>query len=252
MRKNLWDFLNHVRHKSEWRENLWIDALCIEQDNLIEKNYQVAAMGDIYKNASQVLIWLGLHENVFSMLMKVTNEYSSLSDAIETTRLIDHGPEVASYLNAEDWFALAVRVDPPAFKTACTKYGTDRQTMTTTLIQFLSLEYWTRAWIVQEILLARKLHIMCEEDIITSWQVILLMAATGAGQKFYDDANKLLAPVNRDAHQNLLVEREQGTIRAPGEDFIYRLPLVPLMIDSCGLLLPSARIHEIASIVKFL
>ena len=38
---------------------LWIDQLCIDQDNLEEKEQQVELMSDIYRNACKVLIWLG-------------------------------------------------------------------------------------------------------------------------------------------------------------------------------------------------
>jgi hypothetical protein len=38
---------------------LWVDAVCINQQDNREKSRQVAMMGEIYKRASQVLTWLG-------------------------------------------------------------------------------------------------------------------------------------------------------------------------------------------------
>ncbi|KAI7284925.1 hypothetical protein KC345_g2036 [Hortaea werneckii] len=38
---------------------LWIDAICINQDDINEKNHQVEIMAEIYSNTSQGLIWLG-------------------------------------------------------------------------------------------------------------------------------------------------------------------------------------------------
>ncbi|KAK4169730.1 hypothetical protein QBC43DRAFT_198160 [Cladorrhinum sp. PSN259] len=38
---------------------LWVDALCINQDNVHERNHQVRLMGDIYRRATTVLVWLG-------------------------------------------------------------------------------------------------------------------------------------------------------------------------------------------------
>ncbi|KAK3615802.1 hypothetical protein LTR56_026365 [Elasticomyces elasticus] len=38
---------------------LWIDQLCIDQDNMHEVGPQVQIMGDIYRTARRVLIWLG-------------------------------------------------------------------------------------------------------------------------------------------------------------------------------------------------
>ena len=38
---------------------VWIDSICINQADIEEKNSQVSFMGDIYRRASKVLIWLG-------------------------------------------------------------------------------------------------------------------------------------------------------------------------------------------------
>ncbi|KAF2733188.1 HET-domain-containing protein, partial [Polyplosphaeria fusca] len=38
---------------------LWIDAICINQSSVTEKTSQVAKMGDIYKAAKRVLVFLG-------------------------------------------------------------------------------------------------------------------------------------------------------------------------------------------------
>ncbi|KAK4625505.1 Heterokaryon incompatibility protein 6, OR allele [Fulvia fulva] len=38
---------------------VWIDAVCINQSDEVEKGFQVALMGDIYSTTWQNLIWLG-------------------------------------------------------------------------------------------------------------------------------------------------------------------------------------------------
>jgi hypothetical protein len=38
---------------------LWIDAICIDQENLKERGQQVRLMAGIYTKASRVLVWLG-------------------------------------------------------------------------------------------------------------------------------------------------------------------------------------------------
>jgi ankyrin repeat protein len=45
--------------KSEEDRILWIDAVCIDQENDKEKSHQVHQMGLIYAQAARVLIWLG-------------------------------------------------------------------------------------------------------------------------------------------------------------------------------------------------
>ncbi|KAN0093676.1 Heterokaryon incompatibility protein (HET) domain containing protein [Hyaloscypha variabilis] len=57
VRQNLWWALWYLR--DEYLEaRLWIDALCINQEDAIERGHQVAMMGSIYRNA-EVICWLG-------------------------------------------------------------------------------------------------------------------------------------------------------------------------------------------------
>ena len=49
------------------RMTLWIDALCIDQTNIDERNYQVALMKTIYLNASCTRVWLGQSDELTSL-----------------------------------------------------------------------------------------------------------------------------------------------------------------------------------------
>lgn len=42
---------------------LWIDALCIDQNETIERNAQVSMMANIYDSATRTLSWLGWSDN---------------------------------------------------------------------------------------------------------------------------------------------------------------------------------------------
>ncbi|KAK7997061.1 hypothetical protein PG989_005101 [Apiospora arundinis] len=55
---NLVRALKHLRRKKGIR-TLWIDALCINQRDLVEKQVQIRRMGWVYANASSVVVWLG-------------------------------------------------------------------------------------------------------------------------------------------------------------------------------------------------
>ncbi|KAF5877904.1 putative ankyrin repeat and sam domain containing protein 6 protein [Botrytis fragariae] len=55
---NLHMALQHLRSEEE-DQIFWIDALCINQENVHEKIHQIRQMGDIYKKAEKVVIWLG-------------------------------------------------------------------------------------------------------------------------------------------------------------------------------------------------
>jgi len=60
--ESLHDALQRVRCESRGRL-IWADQVCINQDDLHERNRQVMAMNEIYKNAQQVLVWLGCDEH---------------------------------------------------------------------------------------------------------------------------------------------------------------------------------------------
>jgi hypothetical protein len=56
--RNLYEALQHLRREDQTR-TMWVDAVCINQTDLEERSQQVAIMTEIYKSASQVLVWLG-------------------------------------------------------------------------------------------------------------------------------------------------------------------------------------------------
>lgn len=60
--KNLHSALLHVRQASS-SVTLWVDALCIVQEDKLEKSQQVQMMGDIFRTATSTFIWLGETSN---------------------------------------------------------------------------------------------------------------------------------------------------------------------------------------------
>ncbi|PON25050.1 hypothetical protein TGAM01_v206131 [Trichoderma gamsii] len=55
---NLYGILQQLRYQDEDRI-LWIDAVCIDQENKKERGHQVEQMSEIYKEAHRVVFWLG-------------------------------------------------------------------------------------------------------------------------------------------------------------------------------------------------
>lgn len=56
--ENLELALRHIRGPDR-PKNLWVDAICINQNDNEEKSVQVLLMGDIYANAARTIVWLG-------------------------------------------------------------------------------------------------------------------------------------------------------------------------------------------------
>jgi hypothetical protein len=58
---NLYAALLQLRDHSRVRQGfrIWVDALCINQADLVERAVQVARMKEIYERAWHVVVWLG-------------------------------------------------------------------------------------------------------------------------------------------------------------------------------------------------
>lgn len=132
------EVLNQVVELQRWRRLkrlVWVDQICINQDDKDEKSDQIYRMGEIYSKAEEVFVWLGptAHESDAALenMEHVVQSTSILNRAVHarvgTTGLVaimqkDHG-QVYGRLLMRPWFR--------------------------------------RLWTVQEALLARKLVVMC-------------------------------------------------------------------------------------------
>jgi hypothetical protein len=94
--ENLYTALWHIRRPDQ-NIFLWVDAICINQDDPREKGHQVKQMGYIYKGAEEVLIWLGPgHEGTdtllesFSWIDTKATESQAMGNTEDWTTLCDH------------------------------------------------------------------------------------------------------------------------------------------------------------------
>jgi hypothetical protein len=73
------DALQYLRHPSI-RRIFWVDALCINQEDNIERSQQVSMMGSIYQNASRTIVWLGKWSSpdlsdILTLICRIVNTY---------------------------------------------------------------------------------------------------------------------------------------------------------------------------------
>ena len=124
IRENLYLALKRLRLVAKPR-SLWIDAICINQNNVSERNHQVEQMGKIYKQAKQVDIWLG-----------PGNDDNQV--AIEFLKRLAHDPipswDYGKFIFKPGWQSL---------------------------VRLCQMEYWGRLWIIQEVALAHKMILYC-------------------------------------------------------------------------------------------
>lgn len=73
--QSLSEALLHLRSDTD-EYTLWIDQLCINQEDIAERDQQVTLMGDIYSLARKVVVWLGPSDDetgtVWALLQKVS------------------------------------------------------------------------------------------------------------------------------------------------------------------------------------
>lgn len=159
VRENLVNFL-HVMRSTAPRDDpifdpmtgYWIDALSIDQENTAEKNHQVAQMGSIYSHAEKVHVWLGSIPkplpDAFLQLIKGRDvEAGPLHDALMAAERKkwaaqhDHSTSNPRHSGLHHWASFS------------------ESDLDFVVLHILQNEYWTRAWVVQEMLLAQHVDV---------------------------------------------------------------------------------------------
>ncbi|KAI9665104.1 MAG: hypothetical protein M1821_006552 [Bathelium mastoideum] len=128
IRPNLFYALRQLRSLSEEPLYLWVDALCINQEDGNEKSQQIQRMYLIYNKAEQIRIWLGLESHNSSKAIRFVEKCLKLDDF---DRLVQDTP------TSEHWAALST---------------------------LMRRRWFNRRWIIQEISLARNATLHCGKD----------------------------------------------------------------------------------------
>ncbi|KAK7994534.1 hypothetical protein PG991_016122 [Apiospora marii] len=143
---NLAACLRQLAISTKYQEiRLWVDAICINQRDVNERNSQVQRMGDIYSLARSVVAWLGpgtgLSHLAMQRLQKINpHEIGTLKNSKETNE-VDRRKEIFDEIFENDG-----------------EGG---------LRDLLSRPYWGRTWIVQEIRRGREVRLVCGTDEVT-------------------------------------------------------------------------------------
>ncbi|KAF2729998.1 HET-domain-containing protein, partial [Polyplosphaeria fusca] len=92
--QTLLDALVQLESEEDSKKKLfWIDAICINQYDYEEKSEQVQIMGDIYRQAADVIIWLGTRnyeqQNTFTNVKSKLDNYLSDCDFDSVAEAID-------------------------------------------------------------------------------------------------------------------------------------------------------------------
>ncbi|KAE8446732.1 hypothetical protein EG329_011637 [Mollisiaceae sp. DMI_Dod_QoI] len=135
-------------YQYERQSRIWIDAICIHQENIPERNSQVPMMERIYRQAQNVVIWLGPNDQLTELGIKVMQRFASVSEENREFELPEDLEDSEVYrileipfCNLQDWLALAT---------------------------FLLRTWFSRVWVLQESFAAKETVVFCGTHVL-SW-----------------------------------------------------------------------------------
>lgn len=144
---NLWNALQHLRahfiHRMETHK-VWIDAICIHQTDLEEKNYQMSMMKDIYKGALRVHAWLGESAEDSDLVLRMAIPIGEAHTRMWSRPTVNGSP-------LKDFSALDVSTEDLQIRRQEIHDSLELDADGVTAFHRLLLRpYWERVWILQE------------------------------------------------------------------------------------------------------
>ena len=132
---------------------LWLDAICINQEDVTERGHQISMMGEIYRSASRVHIWLGHAADGSDSLIDKMDFYGEIksNEIFDWTGNID-GKGITESQRSQiiSGISKAIHFPWPSFQS------------------FVNRPWWTRVWVVQELASSRTDPIfICGEKTMT-------------------------------------------------------------------------------------
>lgn len=162
IRQNLWQLLRELKNRIKRGKlatdvRIWIDAICIDQEDHAERNQQVSVMGQIFRSAIGVLAWLGLPDDW------------TPSRTFEFMRSRPWIPKGGGQTHHE---VNGVRQLPS--HSSNSELWTPYPELWMMVLSMCRCRYWSRRWVVQELLLAKDVTIICGEAEI-DWVYLMRM-----------------------------------------------------------------------------
>ncbi|KAL2063855.1 hypothetical protein VTL71DRAFT_4349 [Oculimacula yallundae] len=140
----------YALRKKENERTMWIDAICINQDDLDERSSQVRLMRNIYRSSSTTVVWLGtdtfLSTPTFAFLKGIGVQLTpaNLSTSVYFIQQKEPEDKVLQQLVTDE---KARRLVQRGF------YG-----------DIGKRDFWTRIWVVQEVALSSRVSIVCGDN----------------------------------------------------------------------------------------
>lgn len=189
--QNLYAFLRRVRRDSHDRL-YWIDALSINQNDNDERSHQVRLMRDIYSSAARVIVWLGeaTPDNYATIHLLEAAYRGDSSSSASSSSPSSFGVGGFGRSGSSASLSNSNNNNTSGNPSASPKIGsTSEMSLSAADKQHIASlyehEYWSRVWIVQEVICARELVVYWGKRTIR-WECI---AAHVCGPDDFNDNN---------------------------------------------------------------
>lgn len=157
--RNLRDALIRLRQPKRGKaRTIWVDAICIDQANVLERNSQVLLMGSIYQQCTCCVIWLG-------------EEDSATKDALEFIKWMASDKHMLEWPCFEKIPNATLNIYLPDGLGELFEDEDDLESPLA-LKLFMERPWWFRTWTVQEIVLPKEVQILCGKYEV-SWEEIV-------------------------------------------------------------------------------
>lgn len=132
---------------------IWIDAACIDQENLVERTKQVSLMGCIFKFASHLIVWLGEGRSEQEDLAVLPGLRCIADHLTSRDAAADYATDGTSSYEHSRWHEHAVVHNDQA-NGEHTEGHVEKHGAILAMLQplgaFISRRYFTRRWVLQE------------------------------------------------------------------------------------------------------
>jgi hypothetical protein len=142
-------------HQTHGPVHLWVDAICINQNDDVEKSDQVRKMTEIYKAATSVFAWLGPSANDSNAAM---DSIERIAEGAIKAGQLNLSREVMFKIWDPDPEGLLNSVRQP-FQNLSESIGLDFPQVAIKLLS--ERGYWSRTWIAQEFSVASTIVVAC-------------------------------------------------------------------------------------------
>jgi hypothetical protein len=165
---------------------MWLDMICINQKDEDEKSGQVSMMGDIYKRAAKVYAWLGEADRQIACIFDNLQEFRDRRNDEEVPIYSDAAEQLSDH---RELFRKIYR-DKAGSLPEHSDLDDDRlHDEFNWLRPFYMLLYWSRVWIVQELVLAKVVVVCYGDKSINFGDIYGLSLDWGSFEQGFDAGN---------------------------------------------------------------